>query len=370
MRRYEDERYVKMYTRKTAEEIGWGWDGQNLFYQLNLVADRAGMVELGRHGKRGVALVVGHPDQQERVLAALDLLLADEQVVLTEGDTILVIRDFIAAQETSASPTKRKAEQRARDRAAAAAAALGSAKRAAPVKAKKPKRSRDVTSGHEKSPRAVPSRAVPCRAEPNYPPPPSEAGAPAAPAAPPRDELNPGEQLRALLDENRAEHGLPAEKHIDGARVAALVAPLVKKFGLTRVLVGHARYLRKPDKLAQRTEPEKYALELFVSQHDRHIPPEAPVVPEPVEPADEAGRLWFRVVRKLRDEGCDYAPSFLKQLEALELRGEVLVLTAPDPYFREWVAQHYATLITSTLEQVGGASSVVFEDAERAGVAA
>jgi hypothetical protein len=370
MRRYADERYVKTYTLKTAEWHGWGFDGQNLWNQLNMVADRAGMVELGRHGKRGVALVIGHPDQQERVLAALELLLADGAVVLTEGDTMLVIRDFIEAQETSASPTKRKAEQRARDRAAAAAAALGSAKRATPVKAKKPKRSRGVTSGHEKSPLAVPCCAVPSRADPIRPSPPSEAGAPAAPAAPPSEAIEPGEQLRALLNANRAEHGLTAEEHIDGARVAALVAPLVKKFGLTRVLVGHARYLRKPDKLAQRTEPARYALELFVSQHDRHIPPEEPVVPEPVEPADAAGRLWFRVLQVLRKEQRDYALNFLKQVDALELRGDVLVLTAPDPYFREWVAQHYATLITATLEQVGGASSVAFEDGERAGVAA
>lgn len=115
--RWEDERWVKVYTRDTGEWLALGWEAQALFLFALRKADRAGILKTGKMRTRGLAGMTGMPlDVVERVVP---LLLEDG--CLRETDGGYVIPNFLAAQEalTSASQRKRDQRERARDRALA-----------------------------------------------------------------------------------------------------------------------------------------------------------------------------------------------------------------------------------------------------------
>ena len=165
--RWEDERYVRIYTRDTADWLALSFDAQALLCLLLRKVDRAGLLPLGKHGKRGVAAVLGHVGEWSRIQPALEELLVDG-CIRQEGD-VLVVGNFIEAQEAAMSDRQRKAEQRARARDAAGTPrdersrivtechdshATGHAE------------SHEVTDGHTASQVVTPCRAVPCRAEP------------------------------------------------------------------------------------------------------------------------------------------------------------------------------------------------------------
>jgi hypothetical protein len=110
--RWADEVYVKVYTRDTAEWLALGWEAQSLLLAILRKADRAGIVSLGRTGLRGIAGLTGFPG--EVVSRALPVLLDDG--CLEQTPDALVVRNFLAAQETPASDRARKQAQRERDR--------------------------------------------------------------------------------------------------------------------------------------------------------------------------------------------------------------------------------------------------------------
>lgn len=112
--RWEDERYVKLYTRDTVTWLSLSFDAQSVLMMLLRKADGAGLVTLGPLGLRGLAMVLGHRDQIERVERAVQELIALE-VCRVEGGHIVVVH-YIAAQEAQASPSARKRVQRERDR--------------------------------------------------------------------------------------------------------------------------------------------------------------------------------------------------------------------------------------------------------------
>jgi hypothetical protein len=183
MMRWEDERYVRVYTRDTVDWLALSWDAQALLLHLLRKVDRAGLLPLTRHGKKGVAVAVGHPMQWSRIEPALEELLADGCIEIRAN--VLFFRNFIAAQETPQSDKQRKAESRARaaDLAAAATATNPQAPsqnvthghKSGQIVTPGHTASRGVTPGH-----SVPYRAVPYRAVPSQDLPPS-AGASAAP---------------------------------------------------------------------------------------------------------------------------------------------------------------------------------------------
>lgn len=110
--RWEDERYVRVYTRDTGEWLALGWEAQALFMLLLRKADRAGLVPTGKAGIRGLAALAGMPlDVVQRVAP---LLLEDG--CLREATGGYVIPNFITAQEARASDAQRKRDQRERDR--------------------------------------------------------------------------------------------------------------------------------------------------------------------------------------------------------------------------------------------------------------
>jgi hypothetical protein len=111
---WEEERYARIYCRDTLDWQCLSWNAQSLWMQLNRKATRSGRIDLGRSGLRGVAALVGRPDMRSELEQAMAELLADGCVVL-EGD-VLVIPDFVEAQEAVSSGAKRMRELRERRR--------------------------------------------------------------------------------------------------------------------------------------------------------------------------------------------------------------------------------------------------------------
>jgi hypothetical protein len=151
--RWEDERYVRIYTRDTPDWLALGWEAQALFVFTTRKCDRAGILELGRSGTRGLAALVVMP--LEVVERALPILLSDGCVQM--NGTTLVIPNFIEAQETPQSDAQRQREARARARDRAQSRNVTEA-------------SRNVTTVTDPvTPRhalVTPNCAVPCRAVP------------------------------------------------------------------------------------------------------------------------------------------------------------------------------------------------------------
>jgi len=139
-----DERYVRLYTRDTADWVTLGWEAQALFALLLRKVDRAGILWLGKHGLRAVAVLLGMPgDVVDRAIKPL----VDDGCIELRGQN-LVIRNFIEAQEAKASDVQRQREHREKKRALAMTA---------------------VTTCHAPSQDVTPSRAVPFLAVPPVP---------------------------------------------------------------------------------------------------------------------------------------------------------------------------------------------------------
>lgn len=117
--RWEDERYVRLYTRDTVDWLGLSFEAQGLLALILRKVDRAGILQLGRHGKRGVAIALGHAGRWKVIEAALEELLQDGCVEV-QG-SILIFRNYMEAQEAAQSDRARQREHRARARECARA---------------------------------------------------------------------------------------------------------------------------------------------------------------------------------------------------------------------------------------------------------
>ncbi len=111
--RWEDERYVRLYTRDTPEWTSLSGPACGLFCLLIRAADRAGLIPLGRKGIAGLATFLRWP--VDSLAPLVDELEADGCIQIVE--TTLMIPNFIEAQEAKSSDAQRKRDQRERDRA-------------------------------------------------------------------------------------------------------------------------------------------------------------------------------------------------------------------------------------------------------------
>lgn len=145
--RWEDERYVRVYTRDTVGWLTLSFDAQALFLLLLRKVDRAGLLELDSVGRRGVAVAVGHPREWTRLEPALEELLADGCVRLSEDGRRLLVPNFLAAQEAKASDRARQQKSRETARDVAAMNNRDSS-------------SHGVTGGHELGQSVTPSHAT------------------------------------------------------------------------------------------------------------------------------------------------------------------------------------------------------------------
>ncbi len=116
---FEDERYVRVYTRKTVTTKLLGWDGRMCLHALLLEVDRAGVIDLeGLDPAEALAALADLPLEHAR--SGMSKLLDRKVVVVTNG--VLFVPNFIRAQEAKQSDAQRQRESRARRAAAVRAA--------------------------------------------------------------------------------------------------------------------------------------------------------------------------------------------------------------------------------------------------------
>ena len=108
---WSNERYVRLYTRITPDMALWCWQAKAIWPWLLAAADRAGVIGT-RKGTRGIAALIGMPT--EVVDAGIADLLGDGCIVATEAG--YAIPNYVEAQTAQASPNKRAADYRARQR--------------------------------------------------------------------------------------------------------------------------------------------------------------------------------------------------------------------------------------------------------------
>ncbi len=152
MMNFEDESYVRLYTRDTPTWLRLGFEGQAVLSLLLRKVDRAGVLDGVDDPIADVALVLGAP--LPFVAAAMPRLLA--LGTATHGRGRLVRPRFVEAQSATKSDKTRARDSRARRRD------LGRV-----IELNEPVTSRDEAS-RETGPRHAPSQPVtPSSAQPN-----------------------------------------------------------------------------------------------------------------------------------------------------------------------------------------------------------
>jgi hypothetical protein len=112
---FEDEQYVRLYTRKTITSKRLGWEGRTVLWHLMCEADRAGIILVG-DGPLDEALGVLLVDLPEDVIKAAIPRLESQGVTKRHGNKLLLVR-FQEAQEAKRSDKVRAKECRDRRRA-------------------------------------------------------------------------------------------------------------------------------------------------------------------------------------------------------------------------------------------------------------
>ena len=112
---WEDERYVRLYVRDTADWLALSFEAQGLLALILRKLDRGGYLSLGRQGRKGVFIAIGHAHRAVDLDGALQELL-DDGCLQIEGAELLA-RNFEAAQTAHSSNAKKCREYRARHRA-------------------------------------------------------------------------------------------------------------------------------------------------------------------------------------------------------------------------------------------------------------
>lgn len=108
---FEDERYVRVYTRKTVTTKLLGWEGRMCLHALLLEVDRAGVLELeGMDPAEALAAMADIPIEHVRVGMARLL----ERGVALVRDGRLFLPRFLEAQEARQSDAQRQRESRGR----------------------------------------------------------------------------------------------------------------------------------------------------------------------------------------------------------------------------------------------------------------
>lgn len=113
---WEDESYVRVYTRDTTDWVMLSWEARCVFLHLLRKVDRAGFIYVGKHGLRGIAKMIDGPvDVVER---AVPELVEDGCLEIGTHDNkrFIGIPNFVEAQSATKSPKQRQREYRAKRR--------------------------------------------------------------------------------------------------------------------------------------------------------------------------------------------------------------------------------------------------------------
>ena len=74
--------------------------------------------------------------------------------------------------------------------------------------------------------------------------------------------------------------------------------------------------------------------------------------------------MWSEALDALRSRGASYAVSQLERLKPLSSDNGTLKLGVADRFFRDWVDEHYRSLLEDALASTGAVSQVEFEIVE------
>lgn len=208
---FEDERYVRVYTRDTINWMLLPWESRAVFLLLLRKVDRAGILHLDGSGARGVAALCGVP------VAVAEAAVTQLEAVgyIKTNPSELLVPAFLRAQESSASDKKRQAEARARRRDTFDETC------GKPVESvtKRDVPSQNVTVSHKNRQNVTPSLAVPCLAVPSL-------------ALPLKDKcmsadanLTP-QKVADMWNSTAEKHNLPKVAKLNAARTRKLLARL------------------------------------------------------------------------------------------------------------------------------------------------
>ncbi|MCC6610172.1 MAG: hypothetical protein IT515_10955 [Burkholderiales bacterium] len=208
--RWDDERYVRLYTRDTANWTSWPWQARALLPLLMRKVDRAGLLHVGRTKVNAmVAAMVALPVEVVTVgMAALTEHEPGDEPTVRVADGVLCLVSFMAAQEARMSDAARQRESR--ERARDVAIGRNIVNPAEPV-------SQPVTACHTPSQPVTPSLSDPSLADPSRA---ERERAPGAATPPPR--VKPGRPKKPdPIDQHRA---VAAElwQAMDAARMLAI----------------------------------------------------------------------------------------------------------------------------------------------------
>ena len=198
--RWEDEQYVRFYTRDTAEFMALSWVARGLFGLILRKADRAGILKVGKLGLKGVAVMIQAPWVEAE--APLRELVEDGCISFDPTAGIVLIPNYLAAQEVSQSDKARKRASREKARSEASAQLVLQPQEAI-VTERDPVESQFVTDshaghevGHTESQPVTLCSAVPCSAVPYSAVLKQKADDDSSPAAPPAVTAGPKIPLR------------------------------------------------------------------------------------------------------------------------------------------------------------------------------
>lgn len=109
---WSEERWIKVYVRDSAPWLALDWRARGLYGLLQRVADRSGTIDLGRSGKRALAVLL-RADEASLSGPLLELV---EAGMVEEVDGGLRLPDHVAQQTARASDAARQRAKRERSR--------------------------------------------------------------------------------------------------------------------------------------------------------------------------------------------------------------------------------------------------------------
>lgn len=165
--RWEDERYVRLYTRDTITWKMLPWQGRALLALLFRKVDRAGLIDVGEYGPDGLAALVELP--VEVVSEGLASLIKCKTAQWAGNGTVLFLPKFLEAQEAHQSDAQRKRDQRERSVAKASLESIGLATEMSHGVTDGHKTGPDVTTGHTESQVVTAGHSDPIRSVPSLP---------------------------------------------------------------------------------------------------------------------------------------------------------------------------------------------------------
>lgn len=210
---FEDERYIRVYTRKTVTAKLIGWEGRTVLWHLMSEVDRAGVFDLG--GEEPAEAIAAVADILIDVARVGMQRLLSRGVVERHGDALLIPR-FIEAQEAKQSDKQRQRESRERRRDVTRRDSMLSHGVTDSHESEQ-----SVTTGHTVSQPVTPYCAVPSRTEEPPVVPPSGGPQPSEPnqASKPRGKggrrKTPGTPAPETLEPTQTELKLAAKNHVD-----------------------------------------------------------------------------------------------------------------------------------------------------------